>query len=131
MVKKMEHQWRSWWRSQQYKSHYFVIKLGVSVLLVGIAFSLIYNRSSDSSTVSGDPFLENTVSTDSEEIRDQIPSKGQIFLLSFYFQTSFTMLLIFTYWFCSWKSNWQDLVKLFLDCCWNWRFIVSNCIVHV
>lgn len=75
MVKKMEHQWRSWWGSQQYKSHYFVIKLGVSVLLVGLAFSLIYNRSSDSSTVSGDPFLENTISTDSEEIIDQIPGK--------------------------------------------------------
>lgn len=75
MVKKLDYQWRPLWRSQQYKSHYFVIKLGVSVLLVGLAFSLIYNRSSDSSSVSADPFLENTVSTDSEENIDQIPSK--------------------------------------------------------
>lgn len=88
MVKKLDYQWRPLWRSQQYKSHYFVIKLGVSVLLVGLAFSLIYNRSSDSSAVSADPFLENTVSTDSEENIDQIPSKGQIFLFLSIFRLS-------------------------------------------
>ncbi|KAK6158341.1 hypothetical protein DH2020_005655 [Rehmannia glutinosa] len=55
----MEYNWKSWWRSLQ-RNHYFVIKLGASVLLVGLAFTLLYNRSSDFSPVSHAPFLENT-----------------------------------------------------------------------
>ncbi|KAH6825021.1 hypothetical protein C2S53_000673 [Perilla frutescens var. hirtella] len=96
MVKKLEHQWRSWWRSL-HKNNYFVIKLGVSVLLVGLAFMLIYNRSSDSSAVSTAPFLENTVSADSEENTDQIPSKGKIFLL-LHFQSFLPDLSAFGKW---------------------------------
>ncbi|GFP86702.1 protein trichome birefringence-like 23 [Phtheirospermum japonicum] len=59
MVKKMVYNWESWWRSLQ-KNNYFVLKLGVSFLLVGLAFRLLYNRSSDFSPVSQAPFLEDT-----------------------------------------------------------------------
>lgn len=76
MVKKLEQQWRSWWRSSLHKNNYFLIKTGVSLLLVGLAFRLIHRRSSDSSAVSGAPFLQNTISADSEENAYQIPSKG-------------------------------------------------------
>lgn len=85
MVKKMEYHWKSWWRSLQ-KNNYLVIKLGVSVLLVGLAFRLLYNRSSDFPPVPGAPFLENTqisatpvISLDFQQNTDQISAQGQIF----------------------------------------------------
>ncbi|KAK6137349.1 hypothetical protein DH2020_028909 [Rehmannia glutinosa] len=81
MVKKMEYNWKSWWRSLQ-RNNYFVIKLGASVLLVGLAFTLLYNRSSDFSPVSHAPFLENTqilappvISVNSQKNTDQIPTQ--------------------------------------------------------
>lgn len=115
MVKKLEQQWRLWWRSQLYKNNNnFFIKLGVSVLLVGLAFSLIYNRSSDSSVISGDPFLENTVSTDSEEITDHIPSKGQIFIFLFFY--SFCIMLLMCKSVFDLGSLITRLLKLFLAC---------------
>ncbi|KAL0329979.1 UNVERIFIED_CONTAM: protein trichome birefringence-like 23 [Sesamum radiatum] len=77
MARKMVYDWKSWWRAVQ-KNNYFVIKLGVSVLLVGLAFRLLYDRSSDLSPVPDAPFLENTrisappvVSVDSQENTDQ------------------------------------------------------------
>ncbi|XP_011101018.1 protein trichome birefringence-like 23 [Sesamum indicum] len=81
MARKMVYDWKSWWRALQ-KNNYFVIKLGVSVLLVGLAFRLLYNRSSDISPVPGAPFLENTrisaptvVSVDSQENIDENPTQ--------------------------------------------------------
>ncbi|PIN16779.1 hypothetical protein CDL12_10565 [Handroanthus impetiginosus] len=80
MVNKMMYNWKSWWRSLN-KSNNFIIKLGVSVLLVGLAFRLLYNRS-DFSPVSHTPFLENAqisaptvISVDSQENTDQIPAQ--------------------------------------------------------
>lgn len=94
MVKKLEPQWRSWWRSL-HKNNNFVIKLGASVLLVGLAFMLIYNRSSDSSALSADPFLQNTISADFQKNTYHIPSKGQIFLYYFLFLAFFLVLIMF------------------------------------
>ncbi|KAK6137299.1 hypothetical protein DH2020_028952 [Rehmannia glutinosa] len=81
----MEYNWKSWWRSLQ-RNNYFVIKLGASVLLVGLAFTLLYNRSSDFSPVSHAPFLENTqilappvISVNSQKNTDQIPTQGRTF----------------------------------------------------
>ncbi|KAH6801864.1 TRICHOME BIREFRINGENCE-LIKE 23 [Perilla frutescens var. frutescens] len=77
MVKKILYNWKSWWRSI-HNHNYFVIKLGVSILLVALAFRLLYNRSFEFSPVSDTPFLENSqisaaplVSADSQEISDQ------------------------------------------------------------
>ncbi|CAA0812110.1 Protein trichome birefringence-like 24 [Striga hermonthica] len=78
MVKKMVYNWKSWWRSAQ-KNNYLVLKLGVSVLLVALAFRLLYSdRSSDISPISKAPFLDTTqistspvVSGETQEITDR------------------------------------------------------------
>ncbi|XP_057802605.1 protein trichome birefringence-like 24 isoform X2 [Salvia miltiorrhiza] len=69
MVKKLKHQW---WRSPQNNNYSFLIKLGVSVLLVALAFVLIYNKSSDSFALSASPFLQNTIS---QQNTHHIPTK--------------------------------------------------------
>lgn len=76
MVKKLMYHWKSWWRSL-HKNNYFIIKLGVSVLLVGLAFKLVYNRSPDFSPVTDAPFLENAQVV-SQENTDQIPPKEHV-----------------------------------------------------
>lgn len=81
MVKKM-YAWKSCWRSVR-KNNFFVLKFGASVLLVGLGLALLFNRSSDFSSVSDTPFLENTrdstppvISINSQESGDQISSQG-------------------------------------------------------
>ncbi|XP_011073699.1 protein trichome birefringence-like 23 [Sesamum indicum] len=59
MVKKMFYNWKSWWTAHRNRN-YFVFKLAVSVLVVGIAFRLLYGRSLEISPVSDNPFLETT-----------------------------------------------------------------------
>ncbi|KAL1552006.1 hypothetical protein AAHA92_12857 [Salvia divinorum] len=61
-----------WW-SSPHKTIHYLIKLSISALLVGLAFRLIHNRSS---AVSGSLFLENTISADSQENTDHLPTKG-------------------------------------------------------
>ncbi|KAI3453800.1 hypothetical protein Pfo_010463 [Paulownia fortunei] len=82
MVKKIIYNWKSWWRSL-HNHNYFVIKFGVSILLLGLAFRFLYNRSFEFSPVSDTPFLENTqisappvISVGSQENTDQIPLQG-------------------------------------------------------
>lgn len=65
-----------------YKDNYFMIKLGASILLVGLGFRLLHNR-----FVAESPLLENThnsapslVPVDSQENADEAPLKGQIFI---------------------------------------------------
>ncbi|EYU23382.1 hypothetical protein MIMGU_mgv1a006445mg [Erythranthe guttata] len=79
MVKKMAYNWKSWWRPL-HKNNYLVIKLGVSVLLVGLAFTLLFNRSSDFPPISDTPFLQNPHISESpvnsivsQQNSDQIP----------------------------------------------------------
>ncbi|KAL1532767.1 protein trichome birefringence-like 23 [Salvia divinorum] len=62
MVKKVE-QWH--WSFLNKINYYFLVKLGVSVLLAGLAFLLIFNKSSDSSAILSAPFVENAISDDS------------------------------------------------------------------
>ncbi|XP_057810347.1 protein trichome birefringence-like 23 [Salvia miltiorrhiza] len=79
MVNKVHYNWKSWWRV--FNNHnYFVIKFGVSILLVALAFRLLYNRSFEFSPASDTPFLQTSqisvppsVSVDSEPSTDQIP----------------------------------------------------------
>ncbi|KAL6578756.1 hypothetical protein OROMI_008972 [Orobanche minor] len=82
MVKKTVYNWKSWWRLP-YRHNCFVIKLGVSVLLVGFAFWFLYQRSFEFSPVSGTPFLEKgqtsaspVVSVSSQENTDRFPQQG-------------------------------------------------------
>ncbi|CAA2961173.1 trichome birefringence-like 23 [Olea europaea subsp. europaea] len=56
MVKKMLYNCR--WRSL-HNHKYFIIKLGVAILLVGLAFWLLYTRSTEFSPISDTPFLDN------------------------------------------------------------------------
>ncbi|KAL0447784.1 UNVERIFIED_CONTAM: protein trichome birefringence-like 23 [Sesamum latifolium] len=82
MVKKMLYNWKSWWTAHRNRN-YFLFKLGVSVLVVGIAFRLLYGRSLEISPVSDNPFLETTqistppvVSVNSQENAHQIALQG-------------------------------------------------------
>ncbi|KAL6544145.1 hypothetical protein OROGR_010642 [Orobanche gracilis] len=77
MVKKMVYNWKSWWRLP-YRHNRFVIKLGISVLLVGFAFWFLYERSFEFSPVSGTNFFEKgqisaspVVSVSSQENTDR------------------------------------------------------------
>ncbi|KAL2527686.1 Protein trichome birefringence-like 23 [Abeliophyllum distichum] len=54
----MLYNWKYWWRSL-HNHNYFIIKLGVSILLVGLAFMLLYTRSTGFSPVTDTPFLGN------------------------------------------------------------------------
>lgn len=70
-----------------YKNTKFVLKLGASILLLGLASLLFHNRNSDFSPVSDTQFPENPQISASpvnyQEHRDQIPEKGQTYLLVF------------------------------------------------
>ncbi|KAG6399387.1 hypothetical protein SASPL_140867 [Salvia splendens] len=58
MENKILYNWKSWWRA--FNNHnFFAIKLGVSILLVALAFRLLFNRSLELSPVSETPFLES------------------------------------------------------------------------
>ncbi|KAL0371902.1 UNVERIFIED_CONTAM: protein trichome birefringence-like 23 [Sesamum calycinum] len=85
MVNKMLYNWKSWWTAHRNRN-YFLFKLGVSVLVVGIAFRLLYGRSLEISPVSDNPFLETTqistppvVSVNSQENAHQIALQGPIY----------------------------------------------------
>lgn len=86
MVKKMLYNCR--WRSL-HNHKYFIIKLGVAILLVGLAFWLLYTRSTEFSPISDTPFLDNAQISPppvspliSKENTVGFPPKGQLFLLS-------------------------------------------------
>uniref|UniRef100_A0A5B7BGU1 Uncharacterized protein n=1 Tax=Davidia involucrata TaxID=16924 RepID=A0A5B7BGU1_DAVIN len=72
--------WKSWWWPL-HKHNHLLVKLAVSILLVGLAFRLLFSRSNGFSNVAETPFLEKTVnpnppvSVDFPENRDQIPQK--------------------------------------------------------
>ncbi|CAN4127258.1 unnamed protein product [Withania somnifera] len=72
--------WKSWWRSV-YKQNHFVLKLGFSILLVGLAFRLLFARSDVISEVQETPSAQKTlslppsVSFSLPQIADQIGSE--------------------------------------------------------
>ncbi|KAG8375078.1 hypothetical protein BUALT_Bualt10G0062800 [Buddleja alternifolia] len=79
MVKKMMvYNWKSWWRCL-HKNNHFVIKFGISLLLVALAFRLLYSssssRSSHFSPLPDSNSLENSllISDTSQENTIQIP----------------------------------------------------------
>lgn len=81
MVKNMGLNWRLW---SLHKHNHLLVKVAVSILLMGLAFRLLFVHS----TVPETPFVEKPVipnppvSEDVPEIRDPIPEKGdQIWLL--------------------------------------------------
>ncbi|CAK9143193.1 unnamed protein product [Ilex paraguariensis] len=82
MVKNMLFNWKSWWWSL-HKHNYLLVKLGVSILLLGFAFRLLFSQSTGFSEVSETPFLEKTenpvapVSDGFGENTDQIPDKEE------------------------------------------------------
>ncbi|KAL3844498.1 hypothetical protein ACJIZ3_001901 [Penstemon smallii] len=75
MMKKMVYNWKSWWRSL-HKNNYFVIKLCISILLVGLAIRLLHNRSSDFPPVSDIPLLQNAQISTPPVLSDQIIPQG-------------------------------------------------------
>lgn len=81
MLKKMLFHWKSWWRSL-YKQNHFVLKLGFSILLLGLAFRLLFSRSDVISEVQETPFVQKTqslsppVSFSLPETADQIVPEG-------------------------------------------------------
>jgi len=81
MLKKMLFHWKSWWKSV-YKQNHFVLKLGFSILLVGLAFRLLFSRSDVISEVQETPFVQKTlfspppVSFSLPEIADQNGPEG-------------------------------------------------------
>ncbi|KAL8053963.1 hypothetical protein ABFX02_05G107400 [Erythranthe guttata] len=79
MVKKIMYSWKRWWESL-HTHNYFAVKLGVSILLVGLAFRFFHNRSSDFSPVTETPFLlippPSVFSVGTELNSDQIPLQG-------------------------------------------------------
>lgn len=81
MVKNMGLNWRLW---SLHKHNQLLVKVAVSILLMGLAFRLLFVHS----TVPETPFVEKPaipnppVSEDVPEIRDPIPEKGdKIWLL--------------------------------------------------
>ncbi|PHU28181.1 Protein trichome birefringence-like 25 [Capsicum chinense] len=82
MLKKMLLHWKSWWRSI-YKQNHFILKLGFSVLLVGLVFRLLFSRSDVILEVQETPFVQETlfspppVSFNLREIVDQIGNEEQ------------------------------------------------------
>ncbi|XP_051151681.1 protein trichome birefringence-like 23 [Andrographis paniculata] len=79
MVRKMGYDWKILLKNKYY---HYAIKLGVSVLLVGLAFRLLYDRSYDFSPVSDAPFLQDhQISAppfNSQQKSDQIPARESI-----------------------------------------------------
>ncbi|KAM7494327.1 hypothetical protein LguiB_028936 [Lonicera macranthoides] len=57
MVKEMKPNWKVWSLSL-HKHNYLILKLGVSILLVGLAFRLLFSRSNDFSIVTESTFLD-------------------------------------------------------------------------
>lgn len=60
MMKRISFNWKSWWWSL-HKQNYLVLKLGVSILLIGLVFRLLYPLSGGYSEVSDIP-IEQTLS---------------------------------------------------------------------
>ncbi|XAR55121.1 hypothetical protein NMG60_11030520 [Bertholletia excelsa] len=71
---------KAWWWSV-HKRGQLLVKVAVSILLVGLAFRFVYPKSSGFSKIAETPFIEKTlnteqpVSVDFQEDSDQIPEK--------------------------------------------------------